>query len=421
MPPRATSKTAVSTVGFWSTIWADFGPAHVALLDEPPVDDDAVRRGHPDPPAHELEDVGDHPDRRRLAVRAGHGEDRDPRGRARREQRVHHRPGDVLRLAFGRMGVHPEPRRRVHLDDRPAGLADGRLDVRADEVDAGDVEADDARGGLGDLDVVGVRLQRPVDRRAAGRHVAGQGELDPDAAGRDGVEVEALRPQERLGRLVEGDPGEHLLVADAPSRIGVGGVHELADRVLPVAHDRRGDPFGDRREATADDEHAVVVAVDVRLDDDVARPALAQRARERGPDRLLGPEVEVHAPAVVSVERLDHAREAELLRGRDRLVFRAHHLGARDGQAGRVEEPVREALVGRDVDADGRRPRGHRRPDPLLVDALAELDERVPVEPDVRDVAAHRLVDEGLGGRPERAPLGQPDEPLQLRQQIELG
>src|SRR6188472_3826934 len=24
--PRATSNTAVSTVGFWSTIWADFGP-----------------------------------------------------------------------------------------------------------------------------------------------------------------------------------------------------------------------------------------------------------------------------------------------------------------------------------------------------------------------------------------------------------
>ena len=43
------------------------------------------------------------------------------------------------------------------------------------------------------------------------------------------------------------------------------------------------------------------------------------------------------------------------------------------------------------------------------------------VEPDVRDVATDRLVDEGLGGRPERLPLRQPDEPLQLGQEVEVG
>ena len=209
--------------------------AHVALLDQPPVDDDAVRRGHPDPPAHELEDVGDHPDRRRLAVRAGHREDRDPGGRAGREERVHDRPSDVLWLALGRVGVHPEPGRGVDLDDRAAGLADGRLDVRADEVDAGDVEPHDARCRLGDLDVVGVRLERPVDRRPAGRHVAGQRELDPDPGRGHAVELQALGLDERLGRLVELDPGEDLLVADAPPWIRIGRVHELADRVLAVA------------------------------------------------------------------------------------------------------------------------------------------------------------------------------------------
>ena len=98
-------------------------------------------------------------------------------------RRVDHRPGDVLRLALGRMGVHPEPGRGVDLDDRAAGLADRGRDVRADEVDAGDVEPDDLRRGLGDLDVVGVGLDGPVDRRAAGGHVAGQGELDPGALG----------------------------------------------------------------------------------------------------------------------------------------------------------------------------------------------------------------------------------------------
>jgi hypothetical protein len=62
--------------------------------------------------------------------------------------------------------VHPEAGRGVDLDDRAAGLADGRGDVGADEVDTGDVEADDPGRRLGDLDVVGVRLDRPVDRRA---------------------------------------------------------------------------------------------------------------------------------------------------------------------------------------------------------------------------------------------------------------
>jgi len=39
--------------------------------------------------------------------------------------------------------VHPEAGRGVDLDDRAAGLADGCGDVRADEVDPGDVEPDD--------------------------------------------------------------------------------------------------------------------------------------------------------------------------------------------------------------------------------------------------------------------------------------
>src|SRR5215210_1045203 len=53
------------------------------------------------------------------------------------------------------------------------------------------------------------------------------------------------------------------------------------------------------------------------------------------------------------------------------------------------------------------------------MDALAELDERVAVEPDVRDVARRRLVEDRLGRRSERSPLGEPDEPLELGHEIE--
>jgi hypothetical protein len=242
---------------------------HVALLREPAVDDDAVGGGQPDAAAHQLQDMGDHPDGRRLPVRAGHGDDRDPGRGARWEQAVDHRPGDVLRLPLGRVGVHAEAGRGVDLDDRPASLADGRRDVGADEVDAGDVEPDDLGGGLGDLDVVGVGLDRPVDRRAAGRHVAGQGELDPGSLRGLVVECEALLVDQLLGGLVDLDPRQDLLVADAAAGVEVGDVDELPDGVLAVSGHARRDALGDRGDLATDDEAAVVMAGDVALDDEV--------------------------------------------------------------------------------------------------------------------------------------------------------
>ena len=122
---------------------------------------------------------------------------------------------------------------------------------------------------------------------------------------------------------------------------------------------------------------------------------------------------------MVAVERLDHARVAEAARGGDRLVLASDDLGPRHRQPGRVEQAVRELLVGRDVDGDPARAAGHRRPDPLLVDALAQLDEAVPVEADVRDVAAGRLVEQRLGGGAEGEPLGEPDEVLELGCEVE--
>ncbi len=239
-------------------------------------------------------------------------------------------------LPGGKSAVDDGPARRTAARPRSGGCASGspgaaltstiappvsrtgRRDVGADEVDAGDVEPDDLRGRLGDLDVVGMGLDRPVDRRPAGRHVAGQRELDPRAVGRDVVEPEALVADQLLGRLVDLDPGQHLLVADAAARVLVRDVDELADRVLAVAGHARRHALGDRGDLAADDEAAVVVAGDVRLDDDVARSALGEGAREGGTDLLLGAQVEVDAAAVVAVERLDDAREAEPLRDRRR-------------------------------------------------------------------------------------------------------
>src|SRR5258706_2261509 len=126
------------------------------------------------------------------------------------------------------------------------------------------------------------------------------------------------------------------------------------------------------------------------------------------------------AAAVVAVERLDDAREAEPVGRRDRFVLGRDDGAARDGQPGRVEEPVRQAFVRRDVDGDARGLRGHRRPDPLVVEREPELDERVGVEPDVGDVAAGRLVEDRLRRRPEGLLFGQADEGLELRHEVEV-
>ena len=227
MPPRATSNTAKSTRGFCSTIRADFGPLRVGPDHQPLVDHDAVGRGHADLAAHALEDVRDHPRRRRLPVGAGHRDDRDPARRPGGNSESTTGLGHVLRLAHRRVGVHPEPGRRVHLADGAAGLAHRLGDVGGDEVDAGHVQPDHPGGLLRDLDVVRVRLEGAVDRDAAGGHVPGERELHhgrPRAVRRH---REPLLADQLDRGVVHLDPGQHLLVADAAARVGVGLVDQL--------------------------------------------------------------------------------------------------------------------------------------------------------------------------------------------------
>ena len=50
---------------------------------------------------------------------------------------------------------------------------------------------------------------------------------------------------------------------------------------------------------------------------------------------------------------------------------------------------------------------------------LAKLDEAMAIQADVRDVAADRLIDEGLRGRPEGEALGEADQALERLRQVE--
>jgi len=110
---------------------------------------------------------------------------------------------------------------------------------------------------------------------------------------------------------------------------------------------------------------------------------------------------------VVPVERLRHHGEPDPARGGDRGILGAHDLAPRHGQTRRRQQLVRHLLVAGDVDREGTRHRRHRRPDPLLVLALAELHERVLVQAHPRDVARDGLVDDRLGRGPELPSLGE--------------
>src|SRR5919198_6236697 len=106
-------------------------------------------------------------------------------------------------------------------------------------------------------------------------------------------------------------------MADPASGIGVGDVHELADCALAVTGDAGGDASRDGCQFPANHEAPVVVAGDVCLDDDVARPALLQGVGKGGPNGLLGAQVEMHSTAMIAVERLEDARVSEAPRRGD--------------------------------------------------------------------------------------------------------
>ena len=192
------------------------------------------------------------------------------------------------------------------------------------------------------------------------------------------------------------------------------------DRGPAVAGDRGRDPLGDGGHPAVDDQAAVVLAGDERLHDAHPAARLLLGDRERLAHVVVVLQVEADAAAVVAVERLDDDREADPAGRGHGLVGGAHRLLLGHRQPGRAEQLGREVLVGGDVDRDRAGLGGHRGADPLGVDALAELDEGVLVEPDPGDVAADRLVEDRLGRRTERRTLGAEDERLELGLPVEL-
>ena len=195
---------------------------------------------------------------------------------------------------------------------------------------------------------------------------------------------------------------------DAAARILVHDLDQLLDRVLAVAHHVSGRAARGGDELAVDHQQAVIVSFEEALDDH--RAGVLARHVEAVRHLLVGGEADGNATAVVAVVGLGHHREADAARGAHRLGLALHQLllGHRQPQAG--EDLVGLLLVAGELDRDVRGAAGDRRPDALLVLAVAELNERLVVEAQPGDAARFGGAHQGCRGGPERAALREADE-----------
>ena len=318
---------------------------------------------------------------------------------------------------LARRHVHPEPGRRVDLADGAADLLVGLGDVGGEEVDAAHVEADRLYRANRHLDVVGMDQVGHVDGGAAGGEIAGRAEKDPLTVGRNRLPGVALVGEQGLRLVIEHQPGEHLLVTDAAPGVPVHLVHQLLDGVDPVAHHVSRHPLRHRHQLAVDHQHPVVLAGDEALHDDA--PAVLPGDVERGAHLVGVGEVDRDPPSVVGVERLHHHRVADPLGGLDRVFRGLHQPLLRHRQAEVAEDAVGLFLVGGQLDGDVRGAAGDGCLDPLLVAAVAELDQALVVEPDPGNPPLLRRPHQRHGAGAERAPLGKPDELVPLGRKVE--
>ncbi len=308
--------------------------------------------------------------------------------------------------------VHAEAGRGVDLDDRAADLLVAAGDVGRDEVHAADVEADGLHGALGHEPVVVVDDVGLVDRRAAGRQVAGRAQVEdlPLREDRLGGQPGLLEQAERL--VVDLQPGEVLLVADAAPRIAVDQLDELGDRAPAVPHDVAGDALRHRHHLAVHHQDPVVVPGLAGLDDHAVRVLLRLLEGGRAPGR--GRDVDRDPAAVIAVERLDHHREADALGLLHRLLDVVHDALPRDRQAEVLQDAVGQPLVRGDLDRDLARLAGDRGLDAPLVLAVSELDQGGVVEAQPGDAALLSGLHQGAGRRSEGAALREAHQALEL-------
>jgi hypothetical protein len=176
------------------------------------------------------------------------------------------------------------------------------------------------------------------------------------------------------------------------------------------------DPHCHRHQLPVDHQHPVVLAGDETFDDDAAAmlpgdlEGLGYLCRVREPDGYAAP--------VVGIVRLHDHRVPDHFRGGHRVLSRLHQalLGNRKAQV--AKDPVGLLLIRSQLHGYVRSPARNRGLDPLLIPAVAELDQACLVEADPGDLPLLGSPYQGHGAGPERPPLSEPYELVTLRGKI---
>nr|GEU28221.1 hypothetical protein [Tanacetum cinerariifolium] len=324
----------------------------------------------------------------------------------------------VARLAAGRELVHADAGGGVHFDDAAILFVQRHADVAANDVDAGDIEADGARGADADLARGGVQQVGRIFRCAAGGEIGVAAQGDDRAGRRHAVEFIALFAHDVFRDLVEAHLGQHIGVAVAARGVEVFRLHQLADGVLAVARDFRRTAARGGSHHAAGDQHAEVRAFQVFFHDHAA--AVAARVF-KGRFHLLGRDAHGgHALALVGVQRFDGDRHADAARGALRLLDVGHQASARHGHARFGQQGLGQLLVAGDVGGHQRRVAGDGSLQALLPAAPAQLEQvRFLRQAQGRNAAAGGGVDHGAGAGADGAARGMVGQLGQRLVQIE--
>ena len=127
-------------------------------------------------------------------------------------------------------------------------------------------------------------------------------------------------------------------MADAPTGVAVGDIHQLTHGVLAVADDVRRDPLRDRDHVTTNHQDAIVIALDEAFHHDNAAARLADGSLISATDFFLGPQVEADATPMVTVQRFEDDRVADAGGDRGGLIGRPNGSAFWHGQPGGSEQ-----------------------------------------------------------------------------------
>ena len=298
--------------------------------------------------------------------------------------------------------MHDQTGAGVDLDHRSALLLEGLTDVVRDQVDAGHVEPDRARGEHALLRGVRVQAIGFVDREIA---VVAHGDRASGFGHRVGRRALAHQQVERDG--IEHEGGERLGCVFTAQRVAISDHHQLFDGVRAVTGERLRLPTAGRYGLVSDDQHAMLPARNAALDDHPGGDEFLLRDGERSEHRCAILELDRHAAAFVAALRLDDHRQAQLLSRRPGVFGVGHDAASGHRDAHRSEQLARELFVVRNALRDRARAVRLGGPDPALRFAVAELHQVAIGQAEGGNVALPRAIDDGLRARAVAVVVGQ--------------